>query len=169
MKVILFGGSGMVGQGVLRECLLDPDIEKVLSIGRSRINQVDPKIEEIVQRNLFDLSTIESRLSGYDGCIFTLGVSALRMSEADYAHLEDWPISGDLCWAGAAESLAQQVSWICYDDRETWARNARGRKEGISEKSARERGHQRGGYSGLTTSPAASAATAARRPASSTT
>ncbi len=87
MKIILFGGTGMLGQGVLRECLLDPDVEKVLSIGRSRLKQVDPKIEEIVQRNLFDLSNIESRLDGYDACIFTLGVSAVGMTEADYTHL----------------------------------------------------------------------------------
>lgn len=87
MKVILFGGSGMVGQGVLRECLLDSEVERVLSIGRSRLKQVDPKIEEIVQRNLFDLSNIESRLEGYDACIFTLGVSAIGLTEADYTHL----------------------------------------------------------------------------------
>lgn len=87
MKVILLGGSGMVGQGVLRECLLDPDVEKVLSVGRTRIRQVDPKIEEIIEKNLFDLSKIESRLKGYDACVFTLGVSAFRMSEADYTHL----------------------------------------------------------------------------------
>lgn len=87
MKVIIFGGSGMVGQGVLRECLLDPDVEKVLSVGRSRIKQVDPKIEEIIQKNLFDVTKIESRLAGYEACFFTLGVSAFRMSEADYTHL----------------------------------------------------------------------------------
>lgn len=87
MKVIIFGGSGMVGQGVLRECLLDPDVEKVLSVGRSRIKQVDPKIEEIIQKNLFDVTKIKSRLAGYEACFFTLGVSAFRMSEADYTHL----------------------------------------------------------------------------------
>ena len=87
MKVILFGGSGMVGQGILRECLLDPDVEKVLSVGRTRLKQVDPKIEEIIEKNLFDLSGIEPRLSGYDAGIFTLGVSAFRMSESDYTRL----------------------------------------------------------------------------------
>lgn len=87
MKIILFGGTGMVGQGVLRECLLDHDVEKVLSIGRSRLKEVDAKIEEIIQRNLFDLSDLESRLAGYDACFFTLGVSAVGMTEADYAHL----------------------------------------------------------------------------------
>lgn len=87
MKIILFGGTGMVGQGVLRECLLDHDVEKVLSIGRSRLKEVDAKIEEIIQRNLFDLSNLESRLAVYDACFFTLGVSAIGMTEADYAHL----------------------------------------------------------------------------------
>lgn len=77
----------MVGQGVLRECLLDPDVEKVLSIGRSRLKQVDPKIEEIIERNLFDLSKLEPRLTAYDACFFTLGASVLGIGEADYTHL----------------------------------------------------------------------------------
>jgi uncharacterized protein YbjT (DUF2867 family) len=77
----------MVGQGVLRECLLDPDVEKVLSFGRTRLQQVDPKIEEIIQKNLFDISNIAERFRGYDACFFTLGVSAVGMSEADYTHL----------------------------------------------------------------------------------
>jgi hypothetical protein len=63
VKVIIFGESGMVGQDVLRECLLDADVGKVLSAGRSRIRQVDPKIEEIIQKNLLDLSKIESGFS----------------------------------------------------------------------------------------------------------
>ena len=87
MRVILFGATGMVGQGVLRECLLDAGVAKVLSVGRSRLKEIDPKIEEIVQKNLFDLSNTETRLSGYDACFFTLGVSSAGMTEADYTHL----------------------------------------------------------------------------------
>ena len=77
----------MVGQGVLRECLLDADVEQVLAIGRSSTGQQHPKLKEIVQSDLFDLSPIESRLAGFDACFFCLGVSAAGMSEQDYRRL----------------------------------------------------------------------------------
>ncbi len=78
MKVILFGATGMVGQGVLRECLLDPGVESVLTVGRSVTGQQHAKLQEIAQTNLFDLSAIEDRLSGYDACFFCLGTSSAR-------------------------------------------------------------------------------------------
>jgi len=84
MDVILFGASGMVGQGVLRECLLDPDVHRVLSIGRSASGQQHPKLREIVRDNLFDFTDIASDLSGYDACFFCLGVSAAGKTEDQY-------------------------------------------------------------------------------------
>jgi uncharacterized protein YbjT (DUF2867 family) len=84
MNVILFGATGMVGQGVLRECLLDPEVESVLAIGRSAIEQQHEKLHEIVLKTLTDLSSVENRLSGYDTCFFCLGVSSAGMSEDDY-------------------------------------------------------------------------------------
>ena len=84
MKVVLFGATGMVGQGVLRECLLDPDVETVLAIVRSSSLPQHAKLREIVQRDLSDLSAIEARLSGYDACFFCLGVSAVGMNEEAY-------------------------------------------------------------------------------------
>jgi uncharacterized protein YbjT (DUF2867 family) len=84
MKVVIFGASGMVGQGVLRECLLDPEIAGVLAIGRSATGQKDPKLREILHENLFDLSPIEADLTGLDACFFCLGSSAAGMSESDY-------------------------------------------------------------------------------------
>ena len=87
MKVILLGATGMVGQGVLRECLLDPEVETVLAIGRSATVQQYEKLHEIVLNDLSDLSSAEGRLSGYDACFFCLGVSSAGMSEADYTHL----------------------------------------------------------------------------------
>lgn len=74
----------MVGQGVLRECLLDPVVEKVLSIGRSRTGQQHAKLREIVHTEIADLAPIEDQLTGYDACFFTLGVSSVGMKEADY-------------------------------------------------------------------------------------
>jgi uncharacterized protein YbjT (DUF2867 family) len=87
MNVILFGASGMVGQGVLRECLLDPSVEKVLSIGRSKTGQQHPKLREIVHADIADLAPIEAQLTGYDACFFTLGVSSVGMKEADYRRI----------------------------------------------------------------------------------
>jgi len=87
MKVILFGASGMVGQGVLRECLLDPDVDRVLSIVRALTGQSHPKLRELVHKDFFDFSAIEGDLTGYDACFFCLGVSSAGMKEADYRHV----------------------------------------------------------------------------------
>ena len=87
MDVILFGATGMVGQGVLRECLLDPEIERVLSIGRAATGQQHPKLREIVRSNLFDFADIEPDLAGYDACLFCLGVSAAGKSEEEYRRI----------------------------------------------------------------------------------
>jgi uncharacterized protein YbjT (DUF2867 family) len=84
MKVIIFGATGMVGQGVLRECLRDPEIESVLLIGRSAAGVTDRKVREIVQKDLTNYSAIEHQLAGYDACFFCLGVSSAGMNEADY-------------------------------------------------------------------------------------
>src|ERR1700741_4992450 len=87
MKVILFGATGMVGQGVLRECLLDAGVSQVLTIGRSRTGQTHPKLQEIVRSNLLDYSDIEPELSGYDACFFCLGIPSVGMNEEDYQHI----------------------------------------------------------------------------------
>jgi uncharacterized protein YbjT (DUF2867 family) len=87
MKVILFGATGMVGQGVLRECLLDADVESVLAVGRSPTGQRHAKLREIIHQNFLDYSAIQSELGGYDACFFCLGVSSVGMDEERYRHL----------------------------------------------------------------------------------
>src|SRR5262245_1291549 len=84
MKVILFGATGMVGQGVLRECLLDPDVKQILAVGRTATGQQSPKLRELVHKDFTDFSAVEKELSGYDACFFCLGVSSAGMKEADY-------------------------------------------------------------------------------------
>ena len=74
----------MIGQGALRQCLLDPEVERVLVVGRSSTGVAHDKLREILHRDLYDLSAIESELSGYDACLFCLGQSSAGMSEADY-------------------------------------------------------------------------------------
>jgi uncharacterized protein YbjT (DUF2867 family) len=87
VKVILFGATGMVGQGALRECLLDPEVESVLVIGRSATGQLNPKLQEIVHKDFTDFSAIEGWLAGYDACLFCLGVSSAGMAEPEYTRL----------------------------------------------------------------------------------
>jgi uncharacterized protein YbjT (DUF2867 family) len=87
MKVILFGATGMVGQGVMRECLIDPKVETVLAVGRSPTGVQNAKLREIVHDNFLDFSTIESQLAGYDACFFCLGVSSVGMNEERYRRL----------------------------------------------------------------------------------
>lgn len=74
----------MVGQGVLRECLLDDGVEGVLAVGRKSTGVTHPKLRELVRKDLFDFEVADSELQGYDACFFCLGVSAAGMSEADY-------------------------------------------------------------------------------------
>ena len=87
MKVILFGATGMVGQGVLRECLVDAGVERVLVVGRSPTGQQHAKLHEVLHDNFTDFSAIESELTGYDACFFCLGVSSVGMEAERYRHL----------------------------------------------------------------------------------
>ncbi len=84
MKVILFGATGMVGQGVLRECFLSPDVQLMQTIGRSATGREHQKLREIVLQNLFDFSDMAADLTGFDACFFCLGVSSAGMKEDDY-------------------------------------------------------------------------------------
>jgi len=87
MKAILFGATGMVGQGVLRECLRDDSVERVLAIGRRASGQAHAKLRELVRPDMFDFNGIDTELQGYDACFFCLGVSSAGMSEDEYTRL----------------------------------------------------------------------------------
>ncbi len=84
MKVIIYGASGMVGQGVLRECLIDVAVDQVLSVGRAGTGQQHPKLRELVMSDLSTYIGHEDVFAGYDACLFCLGVSAAGMTAADY-------------------------------------------------------------------------------------
>src|ERR1700690_1378701 len=102
MKAIIFGATGMVGQGVLRECLLDHEVERVLTVGRVPTGKQHSKLREIVHKDFLDFSTSEQSLSGYDACFWCLGVTSAGMSEQDYARMTyDFTIA-------AAKVLAKQ-------------------------------------------------------------
>ena len=87
ISVIITGATGMVGEGVLLECLADPRVARVLVINRKAAGFTHPKLTEIVHADFHDLSAIESRLVGWDACFFCLGVSSIGMSETDYRHV----------------------------------------------------------------------------------
>src|ERR1043165_3561685 len=84
MKVLLFGSTGMVGQGVLRECLADPDVTEVISVVRAPAGRKDAKVREIVHADFADFSTLRFDA---DACFWCLGVSSNGMSEADYTRV----------------------------------------------------------------------------------
>ncbi|ASU36124.1 NAD-dependent epimerase/dehydratase family protein [Mucilaginibacter xinganensis] len=84
IKVIVTGATGMVGEGVLHECLLHPRVTEVLVINRKPCGVVHPKLKEIIHADFFDLSAIEAQLKGYNACYFCLGVSSVGMKEPEY-------------------------------------------------------------------------------------
>ena len=84
MNVLLFGATGMVGQGVLRECLLDPGVQLVQAVGRTATGLQHPKLREIERQDLSHYEAIEPNLAGFDACFFCLGVSSSGMKEEDY-------------------------------------------------------------------------------------
>lgn len=126
MKVIVFGATGMIGQGVLRECLLDPGVTEVLAVGRSATGQTHDKLRELVHRDLTDFTSVADRLRGYDACFFCLGVSSAGMSEADYRR-----VTYDIAVAAARALVEQnpQMTFIFVSGAQTdpnsktmWAR-----------------------------------------------
>ncbi|OIN56138.1 NAD-dependent epimerase/dehydratase family protein [Arsenicibacter rosenii] len=87
ISAIITGVTGMVGEGVLHECLQNPDVERVLIINRRPSGFSHPKLKEIVHKDFFDLAPISGQLAGYNACYFCLGVSSVGMNEAEYRHM----------------------------------------------------------------------------------
>jgi len=87
VNVLLFGASGMIGQAVLRECLLDPGVGRVVTVGRRPTGQSNSKLTELVRPDLSTLAPIENQLTGFDASFFCLGVSALGMTEEQYTRV----------------------------------------------------------------------------------
>lgn len=84
LKVIITGATGMIGEGVLYECLHHPEIEKVLVITRTPCGYTHPKLTEIVHGDFFDITSLKDRIAGYNACYFCLGVTSLGKNEAEY-------------------------------------------------------------------------------------
>jgi uncharacterized protein YbjT (DUF2867 family) len=101
VNVLIFGATGMVGQGVLRECLAAPDVAMVKTIGRAPTGQRNLKLQELVHADMWQYDGIDDELTGFDACFFCIGVSSAGMDEQKYTHL-----TYDLTLA-AARKLAQ--------------------------------------------------------------
>jgi hypothetical protein len=87
IKAIITGATGMVGEGVMHECLLHPDVEEVLIINRKPSGFTHPKLKEVIHSDFLNISSIENKLVGYNACYFCLGVSSIGMNEADYTKM----------------------------------------------------------------------------------
>ena len=87
IRAIVTGATGMVGEGVLQECLQHPDVEAVLLVNRKPSGVAHPKLKEIIHQDFFDITTIEDQLKGYNACYFCLGVSSVGMKEPEYYKL----------------------------------------------------------------------------------
>lgn len=101
MNILLFGATGMVGHGVLQECLAAEDVNLVQTIGRTAIGQSHPKLRDVVHADMYNYQNIEAQLSGFDACFFCLGTSSFGKSEAEYTKITE-----DLTMA-AATTLAK--------------------------------------------------------------
>ncbi len=87
IKVILTGATGMVGEGVLHECLSHPAVKEILIVNRKPSGITHPKLKEVIHNNFYDFSPIQNQLKGYDACLFCLGVSSVGMKEEKFFEL----------------------------------------------------------------------------------
>ena len=133
MKLILFGASGMVGAGVLREALEAPHVDAVLSVGRRPAGVTHSRLRELLRPDLFDLSGLDEELAGYDACIWAAGVSSVGLDEAAYARVTE---ELTLLWARELLRLNPGLSF-CYcsaagaGGRSMWARVRRRVEDGL--------------------------------------
>ncbi len=87
IRVIITGTTGMVGEGVLHECLQNPLVDEILIINRKPLGLTHPKLTEIIHTDFYNLGAIERELAGYDACFFCLGVSSVGMKEPEYTKI----------------------------------------------------------------------------------
>jgi len=110
INAIITGSTGMVGEGVLHECLNHPDLESVLVINRRNCNVHHPKLKEILQEDFSDFSSIENELSGYNAAFLCMGVSSAGMREDTYTHLT---YDLTMALAGPLSDINPEMT-ICY-------------------------------------------------------
>jgi uncharacterized protein YbjT (DUF2867 family) len=148
MKLILFGATGMVGSGTLREALADPGVVAILSVGRRPGNVQHPKLRELVLPDLTNFAAAEAELTGWDACIWALGISSVGLDEAAYAKVTE---ELTLLWARALLRLNPDLSF-CYvsgagAERDAmWARVRRRLEKALEAMPFRHKGIVRPGF-----------------------
>jgi len=148
MKLIVLGASGMVGAGALREALTAPEVEAVLSVGRSPSGVAHPKLRELILSDLFDVAAVEDQLVGYDGCIWAVGISSVGLDEPAYARVSE---ELTLLWARTLLRLNPVFSF-CYcsaggaGGRGMWARVRRRVEDALRAMPFRHAGAVRPGF-----------------------
>lgn len=131
MRVILFGATGMAGKGVLRQCLLSPEVTDVLAIGRNPSGVSHAKLRDLVRADMFNSDVDEAELAGYDACFFCLGVSSVGMNETDYSH-----ITYDLTmgWARLLARVNPAMSFLYISGMGTGGKSMWARVKGRTER-----------------------------------
>ena len=126
IKVIITGVTGMVGEGVLHECLQHPQIEQVLVVGRRPYGMVHAKLKEIILTDFYNPSAVEDQLSGYDACFFCLGVSSVGMKEPEYFKLTHTLTLGfasqlsrinpemTFCYVSGSGTDSSETGWVMW-------------------------------------------------------
>jgi uncharacterized protein YbjT (DUF2867 family) len=110
IHAVLFGATGMVGAGVLLECLDDPRVQSVLAVGRSPTGRSHPKLREVLREDFFNYDNLRSEFASCDACFFCLGVTSVGLGEAEYTHL-----TYDLTMAAARAIASVNTSMtFCY-------------------------------------------------------
>jgi uncharacterized protein YbjT (DUF2867 family) len=148
VRLILLGATGMVGAGALREALADPGVKAVLSVSRRSCGVTDPKLRELLLPDLFDVAAAEPQLTGWDACIWAVGISSIGLDEAAYARVTE---ELTLIWARALVRLNPVFSF-CYCSaagagaNTMWARVRRRVEDGIKALPFRHAGCVRPGF-----------------------
>ena len=148
MKLILFGATGMVGAGVLREALADPDVGAVLSISRRSCGVTHPKLRELLVPDLFDFAAVATELTGWDAAIWAVGISSIGLDEGAYAKVTE---QLTLVWARGLLRLNPDLSF-CYCSAagagggSMWARVRRRVEAGLEAMPFRHSGCVRPGF-----------------------
>lgn len=120
----------MVGQGVLRECLIDDGVQSVLAVGRSSTGRTHPKLREMIRNDMFDFGAADADLQGYDACFFCLGVSSAGMSETDYTRLT---FDLTLGWAQVLARINPAITFVYVSGAGTGAKSMWAQVKGRTE------------------------------------
>jgi uncharacterized protein YbjT (DUF2867 family) len=126
MRVVIFGATGMVGQGVLRECLLAPDVDRVLAVTRMPVGVSHAKLSEVRLADFAGLEPLRDSVAGFDACFYCLGVSSVGMGEAAYTTISyDYPMAAARLFAEVAPEICMiyvSGAGTSATSRQMWAR-----------------------------------------------